>query len=163
VTELKTHMKPISAALFAAILLLAGCRSEGPLGGGGITHALSGSLTPDETVTFAVNGSAITLTCNPACSGPNHDTLTIAVNKNLQVITPSGDVAVLSFELKNNSDELPFDSNPATVVFRGSAMFNMRHSLPGGASSQPYYYHVFLFDPKTHTPYYSDPLIIIGR
>ena len=157
-------MKPISAALLAAFLLLAGCHSGGTPGGGGITHPVPGSLTADETITFAVNGSAITLTCNPvACTGPNHDTLTIAVNKNLQFNIPAGDLAVISFEEKNNNDVLPFDSNPSTLVFRIPRTFNTRHSMPGSAVSQPYYYHVFLFDPSTHTAYYLDPLIIIGR
>lgn len=156
-------MRPSFAAPVALFLLLAGCHSGGPPGGGGITHLLSNALTPDATVTFSVTGSTITLSCTPACTGPKHDTLTTATNKNVKFTAPGNDLTVLSFELKGNSDVLPFDSNPSTVTFHGSGSFNTRHDLPNGGNSQPYYYHVFLFDPTTNSTYYADPLIIIGR
>ncbi len=155
-------MKEVSAALF--LLLLAGCRSEGPPGGGGTTHLAAQGINPDATMAFSVDAQgSIALTCRPECTGPHKDTLTIAANKNLQLMAPAGDLTLVSFELKNNSDLLPFEDNPATVVFRGTGTFNTRHSLPNGAGTQPYYCHVFIFDPSSHKSSYLDPLIIIGR
>jgi hypothetical protein len=156
-------MTRISAAFFAAILLLTGCGHRGEPGVAVVTNPVPGSPTPDATFTFAVTGSAITLSCSPACTGSNHDTLKIKVDKNLQFNIPAGDLAVISFEEKNNTDVFPFDSNPSTLVFGKPLTFNTRHSLPGSANELQYRFHLFLYDPTAHAAYYIDPLIIIGR